>query len=485
MTPGESFDLDEVERFGNPWHGLAHSNPGVGSYVDLPNGSTRAIPAWDGFGDSYVIAIPGQPTVTTSTADAAAGMSWLNYGIMYGRDKYLYGQALGALRWIYIDADLVPWLAESTWSADLLSVSLKRFGIMEGTPETYSYSVALVPRSDIPELSASVSLRLDDIDSHGRQAVLTFKQSLSTIGDEVRAVWLLAISGVGAAATLTVTHQADGPDSLGDALHLGANLDRYWFQDDNDQIAGPFERQVDASGNVSYPGRPAGNWLRYAFARVSGKSVDSIIKRIIGGTLIGDSFALVKAVRRTEVDLVSVPVWDSLFSATWWTANHPEHGSGLSTGDFAYFARAETYTMTGYYGIELGGILTKVDVTEQWTAYPILGDQEGEGTDYQHGSVVAPVKVDSVVVPSHFQGGGYALGFNIGETVYELRIANRVYLAITAEAGFSPGFELLVSGPASGQAIRQAPLSPGLTRGTANPLTGTLVIDRENPVAFI
>ncbi len=130
-------------------------------------------------------------------------------------------------------------------------------------------------------------------------------------------------------------------------------------------------------------------------------------------------------------------------------------------------------------------ILTKVDVTEQWTAYPILGDQEGEGTDYQHGSVVAPVKVDSVVVPSHFQGGGYALGFNIGETVYELRIANRVYLAITAEAGFSPGFELLVSGPASGQAIRQAPLSPGLTRGTANPITGTLVIDRENPVAFI
>lgn len=484
MTPGELFDLDEVERFGNPWHGLAHSGSG-GTFVDLPNGGTRTIPAWDGFGDSYQIAIPGQAAVTTSTDDVADGMTWLNYGIMYGRDKYLYGQPIGAMSWIYIDADLVPWLAECTWSADLLSVSLKRFGIMEGVPETYYYSVALVPRSDIPELSASVSLRLDDIDSRGRQVVLTFKQSLSTIGDQVRAIWLLAISGAGAAATLTVSHQADGPDSLADASHLGANLDRYWFQDDNDNIAGPFERQVASNGDVSYPGRPAGNWLRVAFARVNGKSVDSLIKRIIGGTLINDTFELVKAVRRTEVDLVSVPVWDSLFSSTWWTANHPEHGSGMAAGDIAYFARAETYTMTGYYGIELGGLLTKVDVTEQWTAYPIIGDQEGDGTDYQHGSVVDSVKVDSVVVPSHFQGGGYALNFNIGEPVYELRIANRVYLAVTAQAGFSPGFELLVSGPASGQAIRQAPLSTGLTRATANPISGALVIDRQNPVAFI
>jgi hypothetical protein len=54
------------------------------------------------------------------------------------------------------------------------------------------------------------------------------------------------------------------------------------------------------------------------------------------------------------------------------------------------------------------------------------------------------------------------------------------------DSGFdAPGFELLVSGPASGQAIRQAPLSTNLTRATANPISGALVVDRQNSVAFI
>lgn len=483
MNPGELFDIDVVERFGNPWHGLAHSTPGAGPYVDLPNGSTRSIPAWDGFGDSYVIAIPGQPAVTTSTADAADGMSWLNYGILYGRDKYLYGQPLGALRWIHIDADSLPWLAEAGWAADLLTVTLKRFGVFDGTPETYTYTSALVPRSDDLSISSVVSLRLDDVDSCGRQVVLTFKQSLSTFGESVRAVWLLTLSGSASAATLSLLQQADGPESVADAIHQGTNLDRYWFYDGSSTTVGPFEKQIDSSGNESYPGRPNGLWLYSAFARTNGKQIDSTIKRIIGGTLIGDVFALVKAVRHMEVDLVSAPDMNSLFNAPWWESNYPELGSGSAL--WGYFLREETYTLTGYYGIELGGILTKVDITEKWTTRPFYGDQEGWWAGYQHGVIVEQVKVDGVAAPSHYSSGGSAMYFNCGEPIYEVRIANRVYLSITKQTGFPAGFELLVSGPLGGQAIRQAPLSDDLTRGTSNPISGALLIDRQNPVAFI
>lgn len=109
MTDGELFDLDEVVRFGWPWHGTWRND-----LLHLPNGATMTLPgAVPTMGDALAVMIPERAPVTTSPSDAAAGLTWLNYAVIYGVNHVLYGKALGPGKWIHIAEDLSPWIASA------------------------------------------------------------------------------------------------------------------------------------------------------------------------------------------------------------------------------------------------------------------------------------------------------------------------------------------------------------------------------------
>ena len=472
MTPGELFDLDEVERFGDPWHGLAKAT-NAGWKIQLAGGGTHDYVGTSG-GDSYVVAIPGQAAVTTSTDDAAQGMAWLNYGIMAGRAKALYGTPIGEMRWIFIDSANVPWLATANWASGLLSVNLSRFGVFGGVPESYDVSTALAPRADLGG-SVPMKLRLDDIDSVGRQVVLTFERLDGSQFPDVLAVYLLTVSGAGSSAALSVAHQVDGPEIVADTVDNGQNLDRYWFclgTAADYPVLGPFEQQWNGTSYV-YPGLPAGNYYR-AFGRVSGNEIDIIRKRVIGGTLIGDTFELVKLVTRIKRTLTSTPDMDSLFNPDYWQATIPGY---YQVYEFPTpFLRQEERSVTGYVGIELGGTLTKVDVTQAWTTWPYLGDFPV----MYPGQIDAVLKANGVNVPS--ENVGYFTETRLGEAMGARRFGNRAYGVLTVSQQLAV-FKVLISGPVSSQVILAFAPSTGVF-ATAHPISGQLEVS-DNEVCWV
>jgi hypothetical protein len=187
VTPGESFDLDEVERFGDPWHGLMR-----GANEELPGGIVRLGEKALSMGDYYEIKIPGLPAVTTPPADAALGMTWLNYGVMAGENHFLYGRALGGRRWVWIDSSGVPCLVDLVVSSSGLSIDARQFGALDAAASpVYSAICAL---SSPPEDLATEAF-ITDIDEQGRAAVITWFTRSYSRGYKTQAVALLQITG--------------------------------------------------------------------------------------------------------------------------------------------------------------------------------------------------------------------------------------------------------------------------------------------------
>lgn len=499
MTPGELFDLDEVERFGDPWHGLAQN--GVGGYkIQLSNGGTHDAPPFDG-GDSYVIKIPGQAPVGTSAADAADGMTWLNYAVMSGDTKFLYGKALGRMSWIYIDGAAVPWLATAEWNAGagVLTVDVKRFGIFEGTPESYSYTLPISVRPDLDSaVRAGLKLRLDDVDSAGRQVVLTFfylryREWPHNRNNEqspvVKAIFLLTLDGTGNSVTLGAIHKIDGP--LISRTGLGLDVERYWVMGGDSQITGPWRREIDADGNTTYPGGPSTVLLAIQ-GSVNG-SASQRTERVLGATLFNDVFEIVKAVTQVNTVLNVQPIMESLNNEAWWRPFYLEHSPGTWIGQdyyppttcapafYANLARFESRTVTGFHGVEMGGVLTKLDfvsIGNYWlpTLSPRLATFMTGVPEVESLTING---VDSVYVDSDGNRGGvFVVAFDdfvrLGIEVVEGRLTNRVYIDRTPH-------HTLYSGPVSAQ-IKIDGFS---IFASAEPVTGQLVVDTQNPVCWV
>lgn len=97
-------------------------------------------------------------------------MTWLNHALMSGTNHCLFGVALGASRWVYIDENKAAWLC--TLRFDIASragnVDFQRFGVFPGgTPsieQTFSFSVngaiagAALVIDDITETGSGVAI---------------------------------------------------------------------------------------------------------------------------------------------------------------------------------------------------------------------------------------------------------------------------------------------------------------------------------------
>lgn len=116
------------DKAGNPWHGTWTEDG-----LELPNAETMTLPVavaggddgWPAFspiadldlliagprhGDCLLVRIPGLPVPATSEAEEALGMEWLNYTLISGANRLLYGVPMGPARWVYIDDNDEAWL---------------------------------------------------------------------------------------------------------------------------------------------------------------------------------------------------------------------------------------------------------------------------------------------------------------------------------------------------------------------------------------
>ena len=238
------------EKFGHPWHGAWSSATGKistpsGGDIDCPGQPPRVrvqnLPRYVDTahsGDCFKVAVPGQPAVTTTPEEAAAGKTWLNYGLMSGASHRLLGIELGKDDWIYIAADGSRWRA--SWSHSPLDLAasttvnfglrLRRFGEFAGAAvdleQTIILSVPLAldrpsPGQSMYPLNGAEAARahigIDDIRSDGARALLAVQSELQVdscplCGRVIFAIHELRISGTPPSATASVVTVAATSD---------------------------------------------------------------------------------------------------------------------------------------------------------------------------------------------------------------------------------------------------------------------------------
>lgn len=222
--------LGRLGIIGHPWHGLCRN--GV---LTLPNGATKTYPQPSG-GAAWVLRVPGTPAVSRTAeqlaADEAAGMQWLDYAIFSGDTTQIYSKLLGVGRWIYADSSGDRWLVTTTLhaatvaaleSAGSITVTLDRFGVVGGAPESHVYVVTLPALGqDSPTLynpntgggvlaKTAITARRFAVRHDGSRATFRLGVDISTLQrytqSDVRPVgWVeVQIAGAGGSAVVSAT----------------------------------------------------------------------------------------------------------------------------------------------------------------------------------------------------------------------------------------------------------------------------------------
>lgn len=187
------------QKTGHPWHGLYRQSTGkittpAGGDIDLPGAEP------DG-GDVLPLVVPGMPTVSTTPTEAAAGQTWMNTARICGRNRVLYGLALGEDSHIYIDAAKKAWLVRVVVSASRslkvfeANVWIKPFGRIGTELEDWTVIEPVVcsfeTHPDYPFASDTVTPNILDINSAGSKVLVGAVRT--TIG--MSAVAELSLSG--------------------------------------------------------------------------------------------------------------------------------------------------------------------------------------------------------------------------------------------------------------------------------------------------
>lgn len=218
--------LAKLGTWGCPWHGLIQ-----GGQLALPNEETMTMrqPAGLPFeqGNTHLIALPTAPvterTEDQEEADELAGRQWLNKALIAG--DQIHGTSIGQGSWIYHDDDGANWLVTTTLQnaappAVECTVTLKRFGIFGGEPESYVYTVA-VPGLDASRAywslaSANVRARMYSAHPQGHGAIFAVLGKFTGVEDWRPIAWQqLTLSGAASDCTVAVTLLHDAAETFG------------------------------------------------------------------------------------------------------------------------------------------------------------------------------------------------------------------------------------------------------------------------------
>ncbi|MBI2278207.1 MAG: hypothetical protein HYU74_12705 [Dechloromonas sp.] len=383
--------------FGHPWHGRYQ-----GGVLHLPTGATRPLPGATPLGgDNYKVAIPGYPAATNTPADIAAGKTWANYAVMYGRQHCLYGKPIGAQSWIYIDPDSKPWHATLAVSAGTLTVTFKRFGVFGAAAETHTASLAItVPANSVVEI--------DDIDSAGRQLALVAREIMVDYYPAFdfkipHHIWLFTIAGPVTAPTMVLIDKDTGTEINESITDTGGPI--YWYkQFSTGAVTGPFNGAPESV--------PEG--FSWAVSTATGVATFHS-ERAVGATLAGDVFALVKSVTHRVTVVTMTHDMGSLFNA----ADPALEPTG--TRNF-WLVRANNVTdISGYYGLSICGNLTQFPIAQKVSNVEPFGPAAS----------INPLVVAGYTLSS--DPGQVFDGFSwpfIGQRqIHETRLGNRAYAA--------------------------------------------------------
>lgn len=214
--------LDVLSALGCPWHGLIE-----GAQLTLPNDTQIAMRQPAGGlryerGNTQLIALPTAPvtarTPEQADADDAAGMQWLNQALIAG--DQIHGRSIGQGHWIYHDDDSKNWLVETTLqnagpAQSDCTVTLRRFGVFGGEPESHEYTVPVTgveaARSWWGLNASNVQVRMYSTHPQGRAAVFAVLGLFSGAEDWRPIAWLeMTLSGAASSCIIecVVLHDA-------------------------------------------------------------------------------------------------------------------------------------------------------------------------------------------------------------------------------------------------------------------------------------
>lgn len=234
---GEIGLLDEITRFGHPWHGLWRAS--TPTTIVSPHGPTIPLPglAPEGgrFGDigtCYRLQMPGMPAVTDSADDIAAGRSWLNYAMVSGQNGRLYGK-LGFIPWVDDNGDLWRLLITPTLgfigTVGTLSidVTISRFGQLGQPAESQALATLSASFDIFVGVSSYVSPTawVEDVRHDGRGILLYVAGGTSDQPRVCMAILELTIAGVPPSAVGTLTTVVDTVDGYSTSSSLTSSWD--------------------------------------------------------------------------------------------------------------------------------------------------------------------------------------------------------------------------------------------------------------------
>ena len=246
-------------KAGNPWHGtwteagLELPNTDVIELENPPEGDSAACPTWTisdsertriwpSFGDCFLLRIPDQPTVTTSEAEEAKGMKWINYALFCGTTHVLYGIPLGINTWVYLDSNDMPWLAEMLpqyCDDDIYRPSIRFSRNFEFNGEEEIHTV-VVSESD-GNLNAQ-SFFVTDCSESGRCLTYSFYSSaLGFIYPGVDTILLSGVPGVDLAASIVAMTIESDITLVGAYLGSGYNAGGRWYELSNNVVGNIFD----------------------------------------------------------------------------------------------------------------------------------------------------------------------------------------------------------------------------------------------------
>lgn len=192
------FLLDDVQRIGHTWHGLAFG----GQYqpqVFTPHGTFSLPFNAPADYDTHLLKVPGVSAVDMTQeeldAEALVGRVWQNYALLSGSQLQLFGKSLNG--WVCIDPAGGRWLVKTNPSvvgarinkdAPLaLTLSVVPFGQIGEAPATpFTLSVAL---NDIGQASTDetqfpgdpyVAMKVGSVSSNGRKVVIELHNQVNS-----------------------------------------------------------------------------------------------------------------------------------------------------------------------------------------------------------------------------------------------------------------------------------------------------------------
>lgn len=170
-------------KCGWPWGGLYRRSTDkittpAGGDIDRPTGSV-----WPFNGDCYLIQLPGLPNPITTPAEAAAGQTWRNYGLISGGT--IYGHDLGGNVYLYIDPQgdawsiLLPFSGSRMGGQFSVEVWARRFGRVmpastpgEAPSLRWSGSVGFSINSAAPaDVNTDAGFHVLDVAKNGRRVL--------------------------------------------------------------------------------------------------------------------------------------------------------------------------------------------------------------------------------------------------------------------------------------------------------------------------